>query len=43
LRWFVNNPEATAQMGQGGCERILKEWNYETQFAAVYEQLCRQR
>jgi glycosyltransferase involved in cell wall biosynthesis len=35
LRWFIEHPEETRQMGERGCDRILKEWNYEAQFAPV--------
>jgi len=35
LRWFVEHPEETRRMGERGRERILREWNYETQFAKV--------
>ena len=35
FRWFLEHPEETRQMGNRGRERILQEWNYETQFAGV--------
>jgi glycosyltransferase involved in cell wall biosynthesis len=35
LQWFIEHPEETRRMGERGRERILKEWNYETQFASV--------
>lgn len=35
LRWFAEHPEETRAMGERGRQRILNEWNYETQFAPV--------
>ena len=35
LRWFLEHPAETREMGNRGRERILQEWNYETQFAGV--------
>jgi glycosyltransferase involved in cell wall biosynthesis len=32
---LVNNPMTARRMGQAGHERVLREWNYETQFAPV--------
>jgi len=32
LRWFLENPDRTRQMGELGRERILDEWNYEKAF-----------
>jgi glycosyltransferase involved in cell wall biosynthesis len=37
LRWFVEHPEDTRAMGERGRQRILSEWNYETQFAAAVQ------
>ena len=39
LRWFVEHPEETRQMGERGRERILNEWNYENQFQNVLERM----
>jgi glycosyltransferase involved in cell wall biosynthesis len=39
LRWFMENPEQARQMGERGRQRILQEWNYETQFAPVLSEL----
>jgi glycosyltransferase involved in cell wall biosynthesis len=39
LRWFLAHPEQTRAMGEAGRNRILRDWNYETQFAPVLEQL----
>ncbi len=39
LRWFVEHTQETRQMGERGRERILKQWNYEQQFAAVVDML----
>jgi glycosyltransferase involved in cell wall biosynthesis len=35
LRWFIENPVKTRNMGERGRKQVLDEWNYETQFAAV--------
>ncbi len=35
VRWFVENPVKTRNMGERGRKRVLDEWNYETQFEAV--------
>jgi glycosyltransferase involved in cell wall biosynthesis len=35
LRWFLEHPAETRQMGKGGRQRILEKWNYERQFASV--------
>ena len=35
VRWFVENPAKTRDMGERGRKRVLDEWNYETQFEAV--------
>ena len=35
LRWFVAHPEETRVMGERARQRILSDWNYETQFAAA--------
>jgi glycosyltransferase involved in cell wall biosynthesis len=32
LRWFIKHPEETRKMGERGRQRILTDWNYETQF-----------
>ena len=39
LGWFLDHPVATREMGERGRQRILAEWNYETQFAPVLCQL----
>lgn len=39
FRWYAQNPEKMRQMGESGRQRILKEWNYEAEFAKVLEQL----
>ncbi len=41
IRWFVDHPMATRQMGEEGRQRIEAEWNYETQFAPVLTVLNR--
>jgi glycosyltransferase involved in cell wall biosynthesis len=35
LRWFIENPVKTRNMGERGRKQVLDEWNYETQFEAV--------
>jgi glycosyltransferase involved in cell wall biosynthesis len=35
VRWFVENPVKTRNMGERGRKQVLDEWNYETQFEAV--------
>jgi glycosyltransferase involved in cell wall biosynthesis len=35
LRWFADNPEETRAMGERGRQRVLADWNYETQFEPV--------
>ncbi len=39
LRWFAEHPKETREMGERGRQRILSEWNYESQFAPVINQL----
>jgi glycosyltransferase involved in cell wall biosynthesis len=39
VAWFVEHPEQTRAMGEAGRQRILSQWNYETQFRAVWEHL----
>ncbi len=41
VRWFVEHPEQTREMGERGRQRVLREWNYETQFAPVLAELER--
>jgi len=40
LRWFLDHPSEMREMGQQGHKKIETEWNYETQFAKVKQQLC---
>jgi glycosyltransferase involved in cell wall biosynthesis len=35
LRWFIENPVKTRNMGERGRKQVLDEWNYETQFESV--------
>src|SRR6266481_40774 len=35
LLWFANNGEEMRAMGERGRQKILAEWNYETQFSQV--------
>jgi glycosyltransferase involved in cell wall biosynthesis len=35
LRWFLDHPEERERMGKTGRERVLREWNYESQFRPV--------
>ncbi len=39
LRWFLDHPEERKQMGTTGRQRILTDWNYETQFAPVMKRI----
>jgi glycosyltransferase involved in cell wall biosynthesis len=39
LRWFHDHSDEARQMGDRGRERILNDWNYEQQFAAVLERM----
>ena len=36
LLWYLRNPDRARAMGEDGRQRILSEWNYETQFAPVF-------
>ena len=35
LRWYLDHPAEMREMGDRGRQRILTEWNYETQFQPV--------
>lgn len=37
LRWFLEHPDEMRAMGERGRQRILADWNYETQFQPVLE------
>ena len=39
IRWFLDHPVETRQMGESGRKRILADWNYETQFIPVFNRL----
>jgi glycosyltransferase involved in cell wall biosynthesis len=39
LRWFMDHPDDRRGMGERGRQRILHEWNYETQFQPIVEWL----
>jgi glycosyltransferase involved in cell wall biosynthesis len=39
LRWFFDHPQEMRAMGERGRQKILGEWNYEAQFAPVWERL----
>jgi glycosyltransferase involved in cell wall biosynthesis len=41
LRWYLEHPLEMKAMGEKGRQRILNEWNYETQFDPVFKQLSR--
>ena len=43
LQWFIEHPDETRQMGNRGRERILQEWNYETQFGPVLSKMTKRR
>jgi glycosyltransferase involved in cell wall biosynthesis len=35
LRWYLDRPQEMRNMGEQGRQQMLKEWNYENQFAKV--------
>lgn len=35
FRWYLDNPSRRQSMGEHGRQRVVAEWNYETQFAPV--------
>jgi glycosyltransferase involved in cell wall biosynthesis len=37
LRWLYNHPDEAQAMGERGRQRILGDWNYESQFQPVIE------
>ena len=39
LRWFMEHAKEAWQMGQRGHQRVMEEWNYETQFEPVLQRL----
>lgn len=39
LIWYLKHPIERVQMGLAGRRRILRDWNYETQFAPVIESM----
>jgi glycosyltransferase involved in cell wall biosynthesis len=39
LRWYLDHPNEMRAMGERGRQRILSEWNYESQFSPVLAQL----
>ena len=39
IQWFIDHPDETRAMRERGRQRILNEWNYETQFAPVKQLL----
>jgi spore maturation protein CgeB len=39
LRWYLEHPLEMKAMRERGRQRILNEWNYETQFEVVKNQL----
>lgn len=40
LRWFLNHPKETNEMGERGRQRIMDEWNYERQFEGALEAIA---
>ena len=40
LRWFLEHPAEMREMGERGRQRILSEWNYESQFRSVLYDIC---
>ncbi|MBW4646744.1 MAG: glycosyltransferase [Goleter apudmare HA4340-LM2] len=41
LRWYLEHPTEMRVMGDRGRQRILDEWNYETQFEVIKTQLSK--
>jgi hypothetical protein len=41
LRWFLEHPVETREMGGRGRQRILSEWSYERQFNPVKKEIER--
>lgn len=41
IAWFVERPEETAAIGRHGREKVLRDWNYETEFEPVFKLLSR--
>lgn len=39
IRWFIDNPHERLKMGLQGRKKIVAEWNYETQFKPVMQQI----
>ncbi len=39
VKWFIEHPLERQEMGSRGKQRILQDWNYETQFATVKKSL----
>jgi len=39
VRWFIENPLKTRNMGERGRKQVLGEWNYEKQFEPVLRRL----
>jgi glycosyltransferase involved in cell wall biosynthesis len=39
VRWLLEHPAESRAMGERGRQRILREWNYEEQFAPVLPRL----
>lgn len=37
IQWLFEHPQETTSMGKKGRQRILEDWNYETQFQPVLE------
>lgn len=42
VKWFLDHPAERIAMGEAGRQRILRDWNYETQFQAVYDAMTRE-
>lgn len=41
LRWFLSHPDEAYAMGERGRQRILSDWNYETQFQPVMDRISK--
>jgi hypothetical protein len=40
IGWFMDHRTETHAMGEAGRQRILNDWNYETQFAPIKDMLA---
>ncbi|MBI1748977.1 MAG: glycosyltransferase [Acidobacteria bacterium] len=41
LHWLLQHPAEMRKMGEAGRQKIIAEWNYDQQFAPVYERMAK--